>query len=132
MPLIIDYLPTRDANLDEWARNFTTLLVANPTLYGVTFVEATQLFDIYEEFHDALTLAVDPYTRTKSHIADKDAKRSILKLALRQMSQRIKRNLALDPDDVVDLGIHLDDPTKTPRAAPATQPLLSIIAATPP
>src|SRR5207253_5394578 len=103
----------------------------NPTLYGVTFVEATQLFDIYEEFHDALTLAVDPYTRTKSHIADKDAKRSILKLALRQMSQRIKRNLALDPDDVVDLGIHLDDPTKTPRAAPATQPLLSIIAATP-
>lgn len=132
MPFVqTDYIPRTDALLDEWLRNFVDLVVADPYLYAVTPSEAAQLQAQYNDWHAAWTLAIDPGTRTKPTVAAKDAIRAQTVAMFRAIAQRIKRNAGVDTDDIVELGIHLDDLSKTPRFAPTTQPILSFIAATP-
>lgn len=126
-----DYIPARDAELIEWGNNFVTLLVANPLLYGITAPEAAQLQALYNDFRASWLLAVDPGTRSKPTVAEKDEDKALFVFAARRAAQRIKLNLGTDTDSIIALGLSVDDITPTPRMAPATQPIVSILAATP-
>lgn len=128
---VSDYIPSRDPMLDEWADNFSAKLTASPVLYGLVPAEAAQIRALFDDFHGQFVTAIDPATRTAGAVAAKDATKAQMLQLMRLYAQRIKRNAGLDEDDILALGLHLDDLTKTRREAPATQPLLSIVAATP-
>lgn len=125
------YLPPRDNALRDWLDNFSTLISASPATYGLVAADATAIASVVNDFGDALTIAVNPTTRTVPSVADKDAKKAAALQIVRPYAIQIRNNLGVSNEDKAGLGLTLVDPGKTPIPAPSTNPILSIIGATP-
>lgn len=125
------YIPTRQADMRTWALNFAALITAAPATYGLTAGNATTIQTAVDDFDAALTLALDPTTRTPTTIADKDAKKAVMLDTVRPFAQQVKNNAGVSNENKAALGLNIDDESPTSVAPPVTQPLLSIQAATP-
>lgn len=125
------YIPTRDSVLLLWAQNFSSLITANPTMYGLGTGDATTIAGYTSAYSAALTTAVDPSTKTKASVAAKDSAKATMLVTLRPYAQQIKNNLGVTNDAKVALGLNIPDPSRSPVPAPTTQPLLSIVGALP-
>lgn len=124
------YIPTRDPELNDWAQNFASLITASPATYGLTPGDAVAIQTSADDFNTALTLAVNPSTRTKPVVADKDAKKAAFLGVARPYAINIKNNLGVTNESKLDLGLNLINSARTPVPAPDSNPLLSVIAAT--
>jgi hypothetical protein len=120
------YIPTRDTDLDTWALNWTTLVTAAPTTYGLTSTIATAMAALYTAWHTAFLAATNPATRTPVTVAAKDSAKGNMVPQLRLYSQQVKANAAVSDGNKTALGIHLDDPDPTPIPIPSTNPVLSL------
>jgi hypothetical protein len=125
------YLPPKEADLNLWVLNFDTLLTAAPATYGETAPVALAVHTPTDAFIAALSLATDPGTRTHSTIAAKDAAKAAMLAALRPVATRIKANAGVSDASKVAIGVGVKDTALTPISTPTTQPLLSIVRATP-
>ena len=125
------YIPLKDSLCKDWLSNFASRITASPSTYGLTAGEATTIQNAYNAFASAYTIAIDPSTRTKSTVADKDAMKAAALAIVRPYAQLVRRNAGVDNQSKLDLGLTIVDTTKTPIPAPQTSPILSVIAATP-
>jgi hypothetical protein len=125
------YLPPRDADLTLWVLNFTTLLTATPTDFGLVAGDAVICAGPISAFRAALQLATDPSTRTKSTVAAKDAAKVTMLDVVRPYCIQIKNNGGVTDYNKIAIGVGVRDLQPTPVAVPNTQPLLSIVSATP-
>ncbi len=125
------YIPTVLADLNNWVTNFNTLILADPTLYGLLAADATTI-DLYcSAWLTAYPTSVDPLTRTKTSVqARVDAQAAMLGI-VRPYAQSIRNNAGVSNDNKVALGLTIPITTRTPIPVPETQPILAIIAATP-
>ena len=64
------YIPSKDAQLDDWALNFKTLIAATPTNYGLVAADATAITNAYTSWHTAFLAATNPSTRTKATVGE--------------------------------------------------------------
>jgi hypothetical protein len=126
----VAYIPSKDALLDTWAQNFSDLITADPPLYGLVAADAVLIAAKADAFTAALTTSTNPATRTKPSVAAKDAAKADMLATVRLYGQQIKTNAGVSNSDKADLGLNIDDVTPTPIPPPATNPLLSIVAAT--
>lgn len=125
------YIPTRDADLVLWARNFSDLITAAPATYGLTAPIAVAIDALVDAYETALSAATDPSTRTPVTIAAKDSAKGAMVPQLRYYAQNVKANAAVSNANKEALGIRLNDPIPTPIPAPATKPVLQIVASGP-
>lgn len=124
-----DYIPETDAGFRDWLGNFSTLIQADPSKYGLGGSDATVISDLNTSYNDVYTLVQSPATRTPGLVTQKDAVKASAKASCRVYAMQIKANAGVDNQDKLQLGIHVNDPTPTPIPAPVTAPLLNITAA---
>lgn len=116
------YIPAKDADFSNWLLNFSTLLTASPTTYGLVAGDATIVAAQNTAFQAAFTAATDPSTRTPVTIAAKDAARVLAEATVRPYAVQISRDPAVDPADKTAIGVTVPDPSRTPVPAPITTP----------
>lgn len=127
----MDYIPTRDADFESWLLNFSTLLTAAPTTYGLTAPDAVAVAAEYTAWNAAYLLATDPSTRTPVSVAAKDSARASAEAVVRPFAVLISLNAAVLPGDKVAIGVTLRNTTPTPIPAPVIAPAIELIKATP-
>lgn len=127
----VDYIPARDADFAAWLLNFSTLITATPTAYGLTAPDATAIAAQNTIWQAALTVATDPSTRTPPAVAAKDAARVTAVAVVRPYAQRVKANPSVTNEQRSDLGLTIDSFPPTPIPQPTTAPVMVLISATP-
>ncbi len=124
------YIPESDAAFAAWLTNFSTLISADPSQYGLEAADGVAIANQETAFVAALQLATDPATRTKPSVAGKDAARAAALTVVRPYAIQIRNNLGVSNQAKLDLGLNIPDPTPTPIPAPASAPILAVIGAT--
>lgn len=126
-----DYIPKRDADAAIWFENFSTLLTANPTLYGLTAPIALVVAGVNATFQSAFLTSSNPSTRTAGTVAAKDVARAQAELVTRPYAVLISLNAAVSDMDKADIGVTIRQTVPSPIPAPMDAPDLSIQSAIP-
>jgi hypothetical protein len=123
------YIPAQDGQFDIWFANFSTLLTASPTTYGLVAGDAVIVAAAQAAWNAAYLLATNPVTRTPVTIADKDTQRTASEATVRPYATSISRNPAVTNMDKTAIGVNLPNTARTPVPPPTTQPTLSLVTA---
>lgn len=124
------YLPSRDAELGQWAGNFSALISAAPGMYGLQEGDAANIAAYVNAFNAALAVVANPAAKTKATVAAKDGARAAMLEIVRPYAVRVRDNLGVSNADKAALRLTIMDQTKTPVPPPVTLPLLNVLAAT--
>lgn len=124
------YIPTKDADFNNWSSNFSSLITAGPGTYGLIAADATAIAAAYSAWSAAYTLAINPPTRTPVTVADKDVQRINALAIMRPYAQAISLNAGVLVDDKIAVGVNPRTNGPTPVSAPTSAPVLSLIGAT--
>lgn len=125
------YLPQKLSEFSVWFLNFATLLTANPGLYGATGGDAASVQASYDAFAAAYAISTSPTTRSPTTVQDTITARNTSVQIIRAYGRLILANQGVADADKVALGLHLRDTVNTPIPAPLTNPLLTLVGATP-
>ena len=125
------YIPTQDAPLKAWANNFATLIAASPGTFGLLTSDAVTISSFANNFSAAMDVIENPATKTKPSVANKDALKASMLGVLRPYAQNVRNNAGVTDENKLALGLNVPSTSRTPITVPQTQPLLSIIGATP-
>jgi len=121
-----DYIPQKDTLTAAWAANFSGLITATPGAYGLMASDAATIAAAYNLYNSALTLVLNPLTKTKATVADKNAKKHAMLATLRLYAQMIKLNRGVTNEAKIGLGIHINAGGPSPVPAPTTSPVLAV------
>lgn len=113
MPANPPYLPSTDADLDNWATNFSALITAAPGDYGLAAPDAVAIAAVRLTFNAALTAALDPVTRTPVTIAAKDSAKFAMLAVVRPFATQIASNAAVSNPDKTAVGVTVKVLTRT-------------------
>lgn len=125
------YIPPKDADLVSWAQNFADLISASPATYGLTSGQAATIAAANVTWQAAYATAINPSTRTKPSVADKDAAKAAFLGIARPFAILIRNNQGVSNMDKLDLGLNVPDQTPTPIPVPTSSPGMVFVAATP-
>jgi hypothetical protein len=120
------YIPAKDADFNNWLTNFSTLLTASPTTYGLVAGDATAVAAVTTTWSAAYLAATNPVTRTAVTIADKDAARLAAEGLVRPLAVSVSLNGGVTNMDKTAIGVTVRVTTPTPVPPPTTQPALSL------
>lgn len=123
------YIPTTDAAFKSWLQNFAQKIQLDPQKYSLAPADAQVIMDHYQAYAAAFDTVQFPDTRNSTTIGEKDAIRASAEASVRVYAQQIKLNKGLDNKLKLALGVHVDDPTRSPIPAPESSPLLMIVSA---
>jgi hypothetical protein len=119
--------PTRDGELRDFANTFAGKIAAQAVALGFTVVEATALTTAASDYSGALDEVLDPETKTKGKVAFKNLKRAVLRTTLNSFIARLRVNPNLTDAQLTDLNVARRDSEPTPRPAPTSQPVLTVL-----
>lgn len=125
------YIPTKDADFATWLLNFSTLLTADPTDYGLTAGDATAVAAQNTAFQAAYAAAVNPSTRTPVTITAKDNARASATFVVRPYAQQIRLNNGVSDALKIGIGLNLVNNSRPPIPAPTTFPNIEFAEASP-
>lgn len=123
------YVPSTDASFGAWLDNFSTLLTASPTTYGLVAGDAVAVAAVTATWDAAYAAAINPPTRTSVTIAAKDAARTSAEALVRPLAQQISKNAGVANEDKTAIGVALINSGRTPVPTPTTVPGLALVAA---
>lgn len=126
-----DYIPSTDSGFAAWLLNFSTLLTASPSTYGLTAPDAVIVAGQETAYSAALALSVDPGTRTPVTVAAKDAARAAAEFVVRPYAVQISQNPSVTNGDKVAIGVTVRSNIPTPIPAPVTPPGITLLMAQP-
>ena len=122
-----DYVPVRDADFQVWADNYSALITATPTAYGLVSGEATTLAGLSTAFNDALSAALNGSTRGPMTVAAKDTARANLEAYARQLAMKVQTTSTVTNEQKTALRITVRKTGRTPVATPVTAPIIALI-----
>lgn len=125
------YIPPKNAGLVAWASNYSTLLSANPAMYGTDAPTAATVAALNATFQAAWTVISTPSTKSKTTVLAYNNAKQALIASVRPLSVQISRNPGVTSGNKLALGLNLPNNTPTPIPAPSTSPILTFIGATP-
>lgn len=125
------YLPQKLSEFATWFLNFASLITASPTTYGVTAGDAASIQASYDAFAAAYAISTSPTTRSPTTVQDTITARNTSVQIIRAYGRLILANQGVADADKVALGLHIRDAVNTPIPAPLTNPLLTLVGATP-
>lgn len=126
MPALPPYIPRRQADLDAWALNFSTLLTAAPATYGQTSGTAAAVASAYTAWHAAYLAVTSPSTKTANTVSAKNAAMVSLLATLRPVAQNVSLNPAVSSGSKISIGVNPRTSTPTPITPPTTYPIVTI------
>lgn len=121
-----EYLPSTDARLLAWLKNFATLLGEDPILYGTTAASAASFGQLVDSYETNLTKASDPITRTRAAVADKNDSRDRAKSSARLLASVVQGQPDVTPAMKINLGLTVRDVAPTPIPRPTFAPELTV------
>lgn len=121
-----DYIPKTDAGFAAWLLNFSLLLTASPTTYGLIAGDAVAVAAVNTAYQAAYPLATDPSTRTAGTVAAKNTARANAELVVRPFAVQISLNNAVTDLAKSDIGVTVRKLIPTPVPAPVDAPNLGI------
>jgi hypothetical protein len=122
-----DYIPESDAGFRGWAIAFRDNICADPARFGLAAAEAEWIDHAVREFVEALAIASNRSTRTRTTIADKDDKRSIAESGCRRYAIDIKNNLGVRDGDKLSIGVRPINPGRSRVGPPSGVPQLKLV-----
>jgi len=125
------YIPATDAGFSAWILNFSTLITATPTAYGLTAGNATTIAAQNTAYQAAYTAANDPSTRTPETVAAKDAARAAATAVVRPFAMQINASAAVTNGQRAALGLTIRKTVPTPVPAPTDIPTLGLVSGEP-
>lgn len=125
------YIPSTNSGLADWLLNFSTLITAAPTTYGLIAGDATAIAAQNTAYQDAYALATDPITRTSVTVAGLAAAKSAALFVVRPYAVSISLNPAVDDSDKTAVGVTVRKTVPTPIPAPTATPALSFVSGVP-
>lgn len=123
------YIPPKDADLNSWLANFSTLITAGPATYGLVAGDATNIATAVAAWAAAYALVTAPSTKTKDSVSAKDTQKVSVLGVVRPYAQQISNNAGVTSANKIALGLNPKTSTPTPIPSPATNPILSVTAA---
>lgn len=126
-----NYIPAKDADFDLWLQNFSAVITASPTTYGLVTGDATAIAAQYTAWHAAFQAATDPGTRTPATVAAKDAARVTAEGVVRPYAVGISQDPTISNEDKATVGVTVRTGARTPIPAPTTAPSLILVSAVP-
>lgn len=126
-----NYIPTSFSGFDGWLTNFSALLTAAPTDYGLVSGNAVTVAAQQVAYHAAYIAANDPSTRTSPTVAAQLAARQLAELIVRPFAVLISQNPAVSDELKSDIGVTVRAVVRTPVPAPTTSPALALVSAMP-
>lgn len=124
------YIPAKDALFATWLANFSALLTAAPTDYGLDAADATAVDGVNTTFQAAYTTSQNPATRTAPSVAAKDVARASAEAVVRPYAVQISRNSAVTDANKASIGVTIPSLVPTPVAAPTVAPVIGLESAT--
>lgn len=121
------YIPAKNADFQSWLLNFSTLLTAAPTTYGLVAGDATTVAAQYTAWHTAYLAATDPTTRTSVTVAAMNAARATAEAIVRPYAVSISLNAGVSNSDKTAIGVTVAKTIPTPVPPPTTTVTLSLI-----
>ena len=118
--------PPTDGGLMAWSLNFSTLISATPTAYGLTSTQATAFAAMHTAYATAMA-ACEPTVRTKGAVVTKNTAKANLKLAANQTASLVYGTPSVTMSQKVTLGIP-PRATPTPIPVPSAAPALNVVA----
>lgn len=125
-----NYIPSDNAGFSSWLANFSTLLSATPTLYGLLAADATAVAAQNTAYQAAYIASIDPTTRTSPTVAAAQAARASATAVVRPYAVRISLNAGVSDLNKSAIGVTIRKTIPTPIPAPTTTPALSLLAGT--
>lgn len=125
------YIPARETDLLTWADNFSSLITATPSTYGLDAAAALTIQTSVNTWDTAYAAAVNPGTRTPVTIAAKNSAKLAMIPIVRTYASQIRLNPGVANSDKIDLGLNLPNNSPAPKPAPSTIPVVTIMNATP-
>jgi len=115
-----DYIPAKDADFFEWARNISTLCTANVTAWHLPEAEVGELADAVTEYITIYGIAIGP-SASKADILLKNEEKADLKERIRDFKRRnIDPNTAITNPDRERLRLPIYDTKASPIPQPST------------
>lgn len=125
------YIPSKLASLGLWATNFSSLITASPTTYGLTAPNASAISSAVSPFTAALAVSTNLSTRTRATVAATQSAKAAMLAVVRPFAQTVSRNSGVTPEHKAALGVNTRTNTPSPIPAPSTNPIISVISAAP-
>lgn len=109
----------KDAALAAGSANFSTLISAQPTSYGLVAAQATSYASVNSVWQAAYAAASNPGSRTRSLVAAKNSARDAMCFAASNLAKVISATSTVTDAQRESLGLSVR-PIPTPRPAPGT------------
>jgi hypothetical protein len=122
-----DFIPAADADLLAWSDNFSQMITATPTAFGLTAANATTLQTRQSAYATAFEAATDPATRGGSTVLAKDIARADLVSYCRALARAVQGTLTVTNQQRFDLGLTVRDTEPSPIPPPANAPGLDVV-----
>lgn len=129
VPVGNPYIPPKDSDFNNWLNNFSTLLSANPALYGLTTADAANVATATSAWSTAYAAAIAGPTRGPASIQTKNDQRVNATAVARPLAVAISLNAGVSADDKLAIGVNPRTSGLTPIVAPTSNPILSLIGA---
>src|SRR5688572_775218 len=131
MPANLPYFPSRNADIAPWLLNFSTLLTAAPTDYGLTAGNAVTVAAQNTAWQAAYTAATNPVTRTSVTVAALQSATFTMRAIVLPFATLIAGNPAVLDADKIAIGVTVRITTRTPIPPPADAPGFDLVRVTP-
>lgn len=124
MPALPPYIPSKDANLSNWATNFSSLITAGPGTYGLVAADAVTIAAAVGAFNAAYAVVTSPSTKTAEAVSAKNTSRVTMLQTVRPYAQQIALNAGVSSADKIALGLNPRTSTPSPITPPVSNPVL--------
>lgn len=131
MPAVSPYIPTKQADANLWLQNFSTLITATPSAFGLAPVDATNIAAAVAAWTAAYNLITSPTTKTKNAVQAKNTAFVTVMAIVRPYAQQISLNVGVTSANKIALGLNPKTSTPTPITAPQSNPVLTQISQNP-
>jgi len=119
------YLSRKDAELLPWSSNFLAIITTNAESWDIPTTEVTNLQSKLSDFELLVAQSKSP-VRNSIIVSEKNAKKKELLATIREMVNFRLKNPVITDSQLVMLGLHPRDKTRTPSPVPVTYPELQI------
>jgi PIN domain nuclease of toxin-antitoxin system len=124
--IMADFFPKREADLLEWFKNFSAVLVSKASAWNILVDVANDLLVLVNEYETIFELAKGE-NGTKALILEKHEKRDALIATVRNIKNKyIDYNDIITNPDRERLGLPVRDRNPTPKPKPVGRPLLKV------
>lgn len=126
MPALASYIPPRDADLNNWLANFSTLISASPATYGLLSSDAVTIATAVLNWTSAYTLVTSSSTKTAATVSAKNTQKVNVLAVVRPYAQTISLNPGVSSPNKIALGLNPRTSTPSPITPPTSNPVLLI------